>query len=194
MSLSPASAGEVDHAWAYEPIRLGASETPETAASRQHRERALWGFSTGCPEDAEAGPFTRGSRSRARMSHKSGTAARRCRTIQPRRDVVGGADVDLPPRRWIRVASVIALELSLEFSPTPPTYAKPHAKGGAPRFRGEECLRCVPRVGRWESAIDADPCALLGTASRTSPRLAASGALACDTRVPPLGPTSRQVS
>jgi hypothetical protein len=40
-----------------------------------------------------------------------------------RGDVVGGADIDLPPRRWIRVASVIALELSLEFSPTPPTYA-----------------------------------------------------------------------
>jgi regulator of protease activity HflC (stomatin/prohibitin superfamily) len=37
---------------------------------------------------------------RVRLSHKSATAARRCRILQPRRDVAGGADVDLAPRRW----------------------------------------------------------------------------------------------
>jgi hypothetical protein len=37
---------------------------------------------------------------RLRLSHKSATAASRCRILQRRRDIAGGADVDLAPRRW----------------------------------------------------------------------------------------------
>jgi hypothetical protein len=39
-------------------------------------------------------------RFRLRLSHTSGTAACRCRILQPRRDIAGGADVDPAPRRW----------------------------------------------------------------------------------------------
>ena len=59
------------------------------------------------------------SRFLSRLSHKSETAARRCRIFQPRRDVAGGADINVARRRWGPGSSVIALE----FSPTPPTYA-----------------------------------------------------------------------
>jgi hypothetical protein len=39
-------------------------------------------------------------RFRLRLSHTSGTAACRCRILQPRGDIAGGADVDPAPRRW----------------------------------------------------------------------------------------------
>jgi hypothetical protein len=63
--------------------------------------------------------FAMGTRFRVRVSHKSGTAARRCGIHLPRRDVAGGADANLAHGRCSHVASVIALECS----PMPPTYA-----------------------------------------------------------------------
>jgi hypothetical protein len=55
---------------------------------------ALSPGSTSCPRTTRRWCFA------WRLSHKSGTAPRRCRIFQPRRDVACVADVDMAPRRW----------------------------------------------------------------------------------------------